>query len=245
MIFDSDQDLSKLQKTRDDPRSTDGTWHFADVVEYVRGQIKRINVGQMEPKISAAPATEAAEKYTRSEPSGCFLHAVAASVIDDSPALAQELRAAGCWPRRLSSGRRGGPAGCRSAARPARRCCGRRWRSRSARRGSWPRRRRRRPGRAARGLAFSSSILPCSRAALNTASRSTSYGLRRLISRPVGWAIAETCGFASASSIRLRDLLARLVLAVVDAGHDPVGLGQHVVGAGPARLSPGCRPRPP
>ena len=79
------------------------------------------------------------------------------------------------------------------------------------------------------GLAFSSSSLPCSRAALNTASRSTSYGLRRLISRPVGWAMAETCGILQRVDDALGDLLARLVLAVVDAGHDPVGLGQHVV----------------
>ena len=34
----------------------------------------------------------------------------------------------------------------------------------------------------------------------------------------------------SASRIRVGDLLARLFLAVVDAGHDPIGLGQHVVG---------------
>ena len=41
--------------------------------------------------------------------------------------------------------------------------------------------------------------------------------------------MAETYGFSSASMHALRDLLARLVLAVVDAGHDPIGLGQHVV----------------
>jgi hypothetical protein len=41
MIYDTDQDLSQLQTTRNDPRSTDGTWHFVDMVNYVRGQIKR------------------------------------------------------------------------------------------------------------------------------------------------------------------------------------------------------------
>ena len=42
--------------------------------------------------------------------------------------------------------------------------------------------------------------------------------------------MAETYGFSKASSIAAGDLLARLVLAVVDAGDDPIGLGQHVVG---------------
>ena len=46
----------------------------------------------------------------------------------------------------------------------------------------------------------------------------------------MGWAIAATCGFSRASITRRGDLLARLLLAVVDAGHDPIGLGQHVVG---------------
>ena len=36
------------------------------------------------------------------------------------------------------------------------------------------------------GLAFNSSIVACLPAATNTASRSTSYGSRRSISRPVG-----------------------------------------------------------
>jgi phosphoglycerol transferase MdoB-like AlkP superfamily enzyme len=41
LIYDSEQDLSKVQKTRDDPRSTDGTWNLLDVVSYLRKQIKR------------------------------------------------------------------------------------------------------------------------------------------------------------------------------------------------------------
>ncbi len=41
MIFDADQDLSQVQRTRTDPRSIDGTWHLVDVVNYLRGQIKR------------------------------------------------------------------------------------------------------------------------------------------------------------------------------------------------------------
>lgn len=42
LIYDSEQDLSKVQKTRDDPRSTDGTWNQLDVISYVRKQIKRM-----------------------------------------------------------------------------------------------------------------------------------------------------------------------------------------------------------
>jgi glucan phosphoethanolaminetransferase (alkaline phosphatase superfamily) len=41
LIYDSDQDLSKLQKTRDDPRATDGSWNLLDVANYLRTQIKR------------------------------------------------------------------------------------------------------------------------------------------------------------------------------------------------------------
>jgi hypothetical protein len=41
LIYDSDQDLSKLQKTRDDPRATDGRWNLVDVANYLRTQIKR------------------------------------------------------------------------------------------------------------------------------------------------------------------------------------------------------------
>ncbi len=38
-IFDTDQDLSKLQKTRDDPRALDGTWNLIDVISYLRAQV--------------------------------------------------------------------------------------------------------------------------------------------------------------------------------------------------------------
>ena len=41
LIYDSDQDLSKLQTTRDDPRASDGSWNLVDVANYLRGQIKR------------------------------------------------------------------------------------------------------------------------------------------------------------------------------------------------------------
>jgi phosphoglycerol transferase MdoB-like AlkP superfamily enzyme len=41
MIYDSDQDLSRLQKTRDNPLATDGSLTFVDVVNYLRGQIAR------------------------------------------------------------------------------------------------------------------------------------------------------------------------------------------------------------
>jgi glucan phosphoethanolaminetransferase (alkaline phosphatase superfamily) len=41
LIYDSDRDLRQVQKTRDDPRSTDGTWHMVDVANYLRAQIKR------------------------------------------------------------------------------------------------------------------------------------------------------------------------------------------------------------
>lgn len=40
-IYDSDQDLSKIQKTRDDPRATDGTWNLVDIANYLRGQLRR------------------------------------------------------------------------------------------------------------------------------------------------------------------------------------------------------------
>ena len=42
--------------------------------------------------------------------------------------------------------------------------------------------------------------------------------------------MAETCGFSNALDHPAGNLLARLLLAVMDAGHDPIGLGQHVVG---------------
>jgi phosphoglycerol transferase MdoB-like AlkP superfamily enzyme len=45
LIYDSEQDLSKLQKTRNDPRSTDGSWNLLDVVSYLRKQIQRQSPG--------------------------------------------------------------------------------------------------------------------------------------------------------------------------------------------------------
>jgi phosphoglycerol transferase MdoB-like AlkP superfamily enzyme len=41
LIYDSDQDLAKLQKTRRNPISTDGTLNLLDVINYVRGQVQR------------------------------------------------------------------------------------------------------------------------------------------------------------------------------------------------------------
>jgi hypothetical protein len=43
MIYDSDQDLSQLQRTRDNPAATDGSLTLVDVVNYLRGQIARHN----------------------------------------------------------------------------------------------------------------------------------------------------------------------------------------------------------
>ncbi len=42
-IYDSDpeHDLSKLQKTRNDPKATDGAWNLVDVINYLRGQVER------------------------------------------------------------------------------------------------------------------------------------------------------------------------------------------------------------
>ena len=52
-IYDTDQDLAKLQKTRNDPQATDGMLKLLDVINYVRGQVKR----QCEPSV-AQPAAE-------------------------------------------------------------------------------------------------------------------------------------------------------------------------------------------
>jgi sulfatase-like protein len=38
-IYDTDQELSKLQKTRHDPAATDGTWNLVDVINYLRAQV--------------------------------------------------------------------------------------------------------------------------------------------------------------------------------------------------------------
>ena len=62
LIYDSEQDLSKVQKTRHDRRLTDGSWNLVDLATYLRGQIKR-NCSRAEPvpaesSGAAAPATE-------------------------------------------------------------------------------------------------------------------------------------------------------------------------------------------
>ena len=41
MIYDSDRDLSKLQKTRDLPQSTNGTLNQVDIIKYLRAQVVR------------------------------------------------------------------------------------------------------------------------------------------------------------------------------------------------------------
>jgi hypothetical protein len=46
-IYDTDQNLRNLQKTRRNPAATDGTWNLVDVVNYLRAQIKR--TGQPAP----------------------------------------------------------------------------------------------------------------------------------------------------------------------------------------------------
>jgi hypothetical protein len=51
-IYDSDHDLSKVQKTRGQPRASDGSLNLVDVINYLRAQVKRAH-GH-----SAAPAGE-------------------------------------------------------------------------------------------------------------------------------------------------------------------------------------------
>ncbi len=41
MIFDTDRDLSRVQETRGDPISTDGSLNLVDVVNYLRAQVER------------------------------------------------------------------------------------------------------------------------------------------------------------------------------------------------------------
>jgi hypothetical protein len=40
-IYDTDEDLSKLQKTRKDPIALDGSLNLVDMINYLRGQVKR------------------------------------------------------------------------------------------------------------------------------------------------------------------------------------------------------------
>jgi len=58
LIYDPQIELSKLQATRDDPRSTDGTWNLVDVANYLRGQIKRVYGQPGRPTEGAAPTAE-------------------------------------------------------------------------------------------------------------------------------------------------------------------------------------------
>ena len=55
LIYDTDRDLSKLQKTRNQPIATDGTLNLVDVINYVRGQAKRT----FEKRITEEPAQPA------------------------------------------------------------------------------------------------------------------------------------------------------------------------------------------
>jgi hypothetical protein len=43
MIYDSDRDLSKLQKTRNLPVSTDGSLNQVDIIKYLRAQVVRMS----------------------------------------------------------------------------------------------------------------------------------------------------------------------------------------------------------
>ena len=56
LIYDSDRDLSKLQKTRDEPVSTDGSLNLVDFINYVRGQVER-NF----PPVDESPAETSSE----------------------------------------------------------------------------------------------------------------------------------------------------------------------------------------
>ena len=80
------------------------------------------------------------------------------------------------------------------------------------------------------GSPFTSTARPCSASRSKTASRSTAFGGRRLISRPVGWLRAADVGRVERREHALRQLLARSALAAVDARLHPVELGEHVVG---------------
>jgi hypothetical protein len=57
-IYDPQTDLSQLQKTRHDPRATDGTWNLVDVANYLRTQIKRVRAPQDSPGDHPAPTAE-------------------------------------------------------------------------------------------------------------------------------------------------------------------------------------------
>jgi hypothetical protein len=66
LIYDSDQNLSKLQKTRDDRRSKDGSLNLVDVVNYLRNQVKR-NCDEAHENTSP-PAQPPQEDVTEAQP---------------------------------------------------------------------------------------------------------------------------------------------------------------------------------
>ena len=55
-IYDSDQNLAKLQKTRNNPISHDGSLNLVDVVNYVRGQVKRTCEERQQVEPAMVPA---------------------------------------------------------------------------------------------------------------------------------------------------------------------------------------------
>lgn len=51
-IYDTDEDLSKLQKTRKQSIATDGTLNLVDAINYVRGQVKRVYGSRSKEKVA-------------------------------------------------------------------------------------------------------------------------------------------------------------------------------------------------
>jgi hypothetical protein len=58
LIYDPQTELNKLQKTRHDPRATDGSWNLVDVANYLRTQIKRAYGRPATQSDAAAPTAE-------------------------------------------------------------------------------------------------------------------------------------------------------------------------------------------
>ena len=80
------------------------------------------------------------------------------------------------------------------------------------------------------GLALSSSSLPCRAAAANDLIQIDGVWLAA-VDQPAGrMGDDRDMRIFQRAENPLGDLLARLLLAVVDAGDDPIGFGQHVVG---------------
>jgi hypothetical protein len=63
-IYDTDRDLSKVQKTRHDPRASDGSWNLVDVANYLRAQIKR----NCRTPAAVTPANRSLQPDTRHVP---------------------------------------------------------------------------------------------------------------------------------------------------------------------------------